>query len=79
LGVLEVKKIRRILDRNEATTMLADIKETDHVNIKTSDEKCSRCRADIGSEEVPLLIWDGKNFDHMWIYCKKCTQEVLKG
>lgn len=54
----------------------ANIKESDHVNYLISDEKCSRCRADIREDEVPLRLW-AKDPNYMWIYCEKCTPEVI--
>ena len=53
-----------------------DIKPTHHVNYKTSDGKCSRCRRTIQDEEVPLLIWL-YDPNRMLIYCDDCTDKVL--
>lgn len=57
--------------------MEADIKESDHVNYMTSDEKCSRCRKDIDEDEVPLRLW-AQDPNYMWIYCESCMNDVLQ-
>ena len=49
---------------------------SDHVNHKTSDGKCSRCRQPIREDEVPLKLWCGVPND-MWVYCEICTPIVF--
>lgn len=57
--------------------MEVNIKESDHANYMTSDEKCSRCRKDIDEGEVPLRLW-AQDPNYMWIYCELCINDVLQ-
>lgn len=54
-----------------------NILPTDHVNYKTSDEKCSRCRRPLREDEVPLRFWPESDTNYMLIYCEDCCGDVL--
>lgn len=55
-----------------------DIRRSDHVNYKISDEKCSRCREDIAEGDGVLRLWSKIVPDYMWIYCGKCSPDLVK-
>jgi hypothetical protein len=50
------------------------IKPTDHWHRGTNDGTCSRCRAAIAEDEVPLMLWTEDGAD-MLIYCQKCIED----
>ena len=52
------------------------IEPTDHVHVGTNDDTCSRCRAPIAEDEVPLRLWD-ESGHNMLIYCEQCTASTL--
>jgi hypothetical protein len=47
------------------------IKPTDHWHRKTNDGTCSRCRALVPEDEVPLMMWSPDGQD-MLIFCESC-------
>jgi len=46
---------------------------TDVWHIDTHDGTCSRCRASIPQDQVPLLLWDGDDTNRMLAFCRRCT------
>ena len=44
---------------------------TDHWHRGKNDDTCSRCRREIGEDEVPLLLWANDGHD-MLIFCEAC-------
>lgn len=59
--------------------MKFQVKATDHEYFETSEERCSRCRNDIGEEEVPLLLWRQSDSRYMYIFCEECTKGSIVG
>lgn len=51
----------------------------DHVHWLKHDNTCSRCRKVVPDDEVPLLMWVGKNADDMLIYCEGCQRGESSG
>ncbi len=49
------------------------IKATDRWHHITSDNTCSRCRAEIRCDEVPVLLWTNDGID-LLIYCEACCE-----
>ena len=47
------------------------IKPTDRWHHIVSDNTCSRCRAEIKFDEVPVLLWTDDGLD-LLIYCEAC-------
>lgn len=48
------------------------IRPGDFVHVGTNDRTCSRCRADVPDDDVPLMVWDDSDAGRMWIYCEAC-------
>ena len=47
------------------------LKPTDHWHRMTNDNTCSRCRAPVSDDDVPLMLWSEDGND-MLIYCEAC-------
>ena len=59
-------------DMSLETFVPGGIQPSDHVYVIVSDNACSRCRREIREEEVPLMIWAGREGTFLWIYCDDC-------
>lgn len=47
----------------------------DHVHHVTNDGTCSRCREVVPDDQVPLMVWFGRDGEDMLAYCEVCLGE----